>query len=259
MRTDKLHVRRQWRQRVSLRGKGGFWGGGGTNNNNNKKKRLSGLPTLMSHLQIKQGYALCNLCVDNKRDFVSRLTRYTPCGLKDHVSQGNSDGLGFGGHPMCKICRQLHKHLNREHYKCHMCNKAGKPNVFFMDCTCLERHFDRDHFLCCNPQCLAARFLVFENEINLRRHQACMHGDTSSNTKIGLEFQIRRDGNKNNAMQDCHRQGIPTREDIGYGPNSEAFVPEALPDDNWQSFARDGGRGGGRGWGRGGGRPTSRR
>ena len=66
---------------------------------------------------------------------------------------------------------KLHEHLNKEHYKCHICDKQGKPNQFFKDYTRLERHFDRDHYLCHDGQCLSARFVVFENEIDLRAHE----------------------------------------------------------------------------------------
>ncbi|KAL3762753.1 hypothetical protein ACHAW5_002258 [Stephanodiscus triporus] len=202
------------------------------------KKRLSGLPALASHLRVEHGYALCDLCVDNKRDFVSRLARYTPRGLREHESVGDGDRSGFRGHPLCEFCRplrfydvvKLHEHLNREHYKCHVCDRSGRPNVFFKDYPSLERHFDGDHYLCRDPQCLASRFVVFENEIDLRGHEACVHGNANGgNTKIRLEFRIRRDGDAN-ALRD--NQSVPTGMDFHYGLDGEAFVPEALPDDD---------------------------
>lgn len=44
------------------------------------KQRLTGLKALKTHLRIEHGYALCDLCVSHKRDFVSKLSRYTPQG-----------------------------------------------------------------------------------------------------------------------------------------------------------------------------------
>ena len=168
------------------------------------KKRLTGLKALKAHLRIDHGYALCELCVENKRDFVSKLVRYTPQGLKQHQAKGDGEHSGFNGHPLCEFCKplrfydvvKLHEHLNKEHYKCHICDKQGKPNQFFKDYTRLERHFDRDHYLCHDQQCIAARFVVFENEIDLRAHESSVHGTTrrDGGTKIKLEFRVRRDG-----------------------------------------------------------------
>ena len=201
------------------------------------KKRLTGLKALKAHLRIDHGYALCDLCVDNKRDFVSKLVRYTPQGLKQHQSKGDGALSGFTGHPLCEFCKplrfydivKLHEHLNKEHYKCHICEKAGKPNQFFKDYTRLERHFDREHYLCHHQQCLAARFVVFENEIDLRAHESSVHGTTrrDGGTKIKLEFRVRRDNDTFEQFQD-----VPSGEDFQFGLHGEAFVPEALPGEN---------------------------
>lgn len=200
------------------------------------KKRLAGLKALKAHLRADHGYALCDLCVTNKRDFVSKLARYTPRGLKSHQSRGDGDLSGFTGHPLCEFCKPLrfydivalHEHLNREHYKCHICDKLGKRNQFFKDYPRLERHFDREHFLCHDPQCVAARFVVFENEIDLRAHESSVHGTGRGDggTKIKLEFRVRREGEREFA-----NQSVPTGDDFGFGLNGEAFVPEALPDE----------------------------
>jgi len=90
-------------------------------------------------------------------------------------------------------------------------------------------HFDRDHFLCHDPQCLAARFVVFENEIDLHAHQVSMHGSSGPNggsTKIQLEFRVRRQNFHGSGVES---QEIPNDEDFQYGLNGEVFVPDALP------------------------------
>ena len=206
------------------------------------KKRLMGLPALKSHLRIEHGYTLCELCIDNKRDFISRLCRYTPRGIKEHEINGDPDGTGFHGHPLCEFCKpqrfydvvKLHEHLNKEHYKCHVCDKQGMPNQFFKDYNALEKHFDREHFLCSDPQCLTARFVVFENDVELRVHEASVHGSTNAGggTKIKLEFRIRREAGEETILRrgDGGHQ-VPTGEDFQYGLDGEAFVPEALPDE----------------------------
>ncbi|KAL9190484.1 hypothetical protein ACHAXT_007695 [Thalassiosira profunda] len=225
--------------------------GGGSNKGQQKasgkreaKKRLTGLKALKTHLRTDHGYALCELCVENKRDFVSKLARYTPQGLKVHQSKGDGERSGFAGHPLCEFCRprrfydivKLHEHLNKEHYKCHICDRAGRPNQFFKDYPRLERHFDREHYLCHDRQCLAARFVVFENEIDLRGHERSVHGTNrrDGGTKIQLEFRVRREG-------EALEQSVPSGEDFQFGLNGEAFVPDALPgeEDGFQRQANE--------------------
>lgn len=129
------------------------------------KKRLRALPALQSHLRTAHNMTLCELCITHKRDFVSKLPRFTPQGLKSHQTKGDGPLSGFTGHPLCEFCKptrfydvvKLHEHLNKEHYKCHICEKAGKVNRFFKDYDRLEWHFEREHFLCRDAQCLAAR------------------------------------------------------------------------------------------------------
>ena len=202
-------------------------------------KRQSGMQALNTHLRTEHNLTLCNLCYMAKRDFVSQLPRFTPSQLKTHQTNGDGAGSGFTGHPLCEFCRprrfydltKLHEHLNKEHYKCHVCDKQGRPNQFFKNYNSLARHFDREHFLCQNPMCLSARFVVFENEIALRAHERSTHGATSTgSSKINLEFNVRgshRRGSANDS--DGNDQEAPREEDFQFGLDGEAFVPEALP------------------------------
>ena len=202
------------------------------------KKRLTNLQALKSHLRTAHGRTLCDLCIEHKRDFVSKLGRFTPEGIKIHLTKGDGDSSGFTGHPLCEFCRplrfydivKLHEHLNKEHYKCHICDTMGKPNQFFKDYKRLETHFDRAHFMCHDKQCLEARFVVFQNEIDLRAHESSVHGISKGrgDSKIKLEFRVRRDG------EQFENQSVPTGDDFQYGLNGEAFVPDALPGDNEQ-------------------------
>lgn len=124
----------------------------------------------------------------------------------------------------------MHEHLNREHYKCHVCEKQGLPNQFFKDYQQLCIHFDREHFLCQDPQCIAARFVVFENEIDLRAHELSVHGSSLNNSKksakVQVQFRIHRSGYDGSGIIE---QQVPSEEDFQYGLDGEVFVPEALP------------------------------
>lgn len=208
-----------------------------TSRNKKKKKSSRGGPLrgLQNHLRQKHHLTLCDLCVEFKRDFVALLPRFTPAQLRVHLSKGDGSESGFKGHPLCEFCRpkrfydltQLHMHLQKEHYKCHVCDKQGLVDQYFRNYDTLEHHFDRQHFLCKDPQCLAARFVVFENEIDLRAHELSVHGGTSSgSTKIQLEFKIRRSGY---AGEGYDTQTLPNEADFQFGLDGQAFVPEALP------------------------------
>ena len=197
-----------------------------------KRKTPTPLRALQDHLRNKHRLALCQLCVDHKRDFVSQLPRFTPNQLKHHLQKG--DGQGSRGHPLCEFCRPkrfydlaaLHEHLARDHYKCHVCDKQDMPNQYFRNYDSLEKHFQRQHFLCPDPQCRAARFVVFENELDLKGHEISTHGTTSSgSTKIQLEFRYRRANEQAEIQQD-----VPSAQDFQYGLDGQAFVPDELPD-----------------------------
>jgi len=202
-------------------------------------KRQSGMQALNTHLRTEHNLTLCNLCYLAKRDFVSHLPRFTPSQLKTHQTHGDGSGSGFSGHPLCEFCRprrfydltKLHEHLNKEHYKCHVCDKQGRPNQFFKNYNSLARHFDREHFLCQDPMCLSARFVVFENEIALRAHERSTHGAAGTgSSKINLEFNVRGSHRRGSASNGSDNdQEAPREEDFQYGLDGEAFVPEALP------------------------------
>lgn len=121
-----------------------------------KGSSKSSLRALQDHLRVKHRLTLCGLCTDYPRDFVARLQRFTPSQLKDHLVKGDGADSGFTGHPLCEFCRpkrfydltELHKHLTKDHYKCHVCEKMGLDNQFFRDYNALEKHFDRQHFMC---------------------------------------------------------------------------------------------------------------
>jgi len=80
--------------------------------------------------------------------------------------------------------------------------------------------------------CLSARFVVFENEIALRSHERATHGTAGAgSSKINLEFNVRgsRRGGAGDNDANGGQEGPPREEDFQFGLDGEAFVPEALP------------------------------
>mmetsp|Transcript_14500 Transcript_14500/g.36421 ORF Transcript_14500/g.36421 Transcript_14500/m.36421 type:complete len:872 (-) Transcript_14500:54-2669(-) len=204
-------------------------------NEKGTKKKKKPRRLLLDHLRNKHRLGICQLCIDHKRDFISQLPRFTPSQLQNHLKKGDGPGSGFNGHPICEFCRPkrfydvnyLYQHLHKEHYKCHICEKQGKDNQWFKHYGSLARHFEKQHFLCNHPQCLEARFVVFENELDLKAHEIAVHGGTSSgSTKINLEFNIRRANNGG------PRQNAPSEADFNYDLDGQAFVPPALVQEN---------------------------
>lgn len=216
-------------------------GANGDGNSGIKRKKkikpATPLRCLQDHLRVEHRLTLCQLCVDNKRDFIARLPRMAPYQLKKHLTKGDGPGSGFEGHPVCEFCRpkrfydltHLHMHLQKEHYKCHICQKQGQDNQYFRNYRSLEKHFDLAHFMCPDAQCVQARFVVFENEIDLQHHERHVHGRTSAaSSKIQLEFRTRRLGHSGDGAGQ-QRQEAPSEEDFNFGLAGEAFVPESIP------------------------------
>merc|ERR1711874_185884 len=90
----------------------------------------------------------------------------------------------------CQLC-QRHLHLfscKREHFICHICEKTGVQNIF-ADYSALRKHFGKDHHLCRDPKCEEQKFVVFQNEIDLKAHQVTEHGATNKTAKnLNLNF-----------------------------------------------------------------------
>lgn len=190
------------------------------------------IKALQDHLRTVHRTALCNLCVDHRRDFVALLPRFTPTQLRAHLSNGgnSTQNPGETGHPMCEFCKPtryydmtlLYQHLGQDHYKCHVCQQQlGLDDQYYRDYKQLEKHFDRQHFLCHDVQCLTSRFVVFGSELDLRHHERTVHGGTSTgSTKLQLEFRVR------GAIESS--QHVPDDSDFQYGLDGTAFVPSAV-------------------------------
>jgi len=72
-----------------------------------KFKNNKQLKKLFAHLRVSHKRFLCQLCVDNKRDFVSSMPRMTASELRKHESNGDGLESGFKGHvSLCVIQTQ---------------------------------------------------------------------------------------------------------------------------------------------------------
>ncbi|KAF8394729.1 hypothetical protein HHK36_020946 [Tetracentron sinense] len=75
---------------------------------------------------------------------------------------------------------QLKSHLFHQHrlLMCSLCLEGRKI------------HFRRDHFLCEDEACLAKKFIVFQSETEMKRHNTIEHGGQMSRSKRNAALQI---------------------------------------------------------------------
>lgn len=140
------------------------------------------------------------MCTRNKKVFTHEHTLFTPAELRKHERHGDDrpgavDQSGFKGHPECGFCRQrfygddeLYAHCRDRHERCHICDRqnANRQQQYYIDYNALEHHFQKDHFICIDPECLEQKFVVFESEMDLKAHQLEKHPN-------GISKDTRRD------------------------------------------------------------------
>ena len=137
-----------------------------------------------------------DLCTRNLKIFAHEHSLYTPTQLSAHTTQGDQGPTkgknlaslttagGFTGHPPCQFCQvtyydsdQLYEHCRDRHEQCFICSRTeGGRHNYFRDYSMLEEHFRMQHYICTAPECLERKFVVFEDEIDLKGHQLDAHG-----------------------------------------------------------------------------------
>ena len=158
------------------------------------KTILTNKNDLRRHVNTVHTALLCDICVTHKKAFSFELAVYdNKAALLVHQRDAKA------GHPMCKICRaffysedELATHCRERHEPCHIClarkrrlhptqrttsSAAFEQDHYHADYLALEEHFQREHFVCRDPICLEAKFVVFENELELKAHMAQVHMD----------------------------------------------------------------------------------
>ncbi|KAJ4844778.1 hypothetical protein Tsubulata_003489 [Turnera subulata] len=173
-------------------------------------KRFRNIEHLKNHLSREHHRVMCNLCLEGRKVFICEQKLYTKAQLNQHIRTGDSevDGSesergGFAGHPICEFCRtpfygdnELYSHMSTEHYTCHICQRQHPgqyeyyKNYDDLEARCLFIHFRREHFLCEDEGCLAKKFIVFQTEAEMKRHNTIEHGGRMSRSKRSAALQI---------------------------------------------------------------------
>ncbi|KAB8224967.1 hypothetical protein BDV33DRAFT_164981 [Aspergillus novoparasiticus] len=201
-----------------------------------------GWPDLHRHVKSKHGKVMCDLCTRNKKVFTHEHELFTVAELRKHEKYGDHvpgavEQSGFKGHPECGFCRQrfygddeLYAHCRDRHERCHICDRrsGSRQQQYYIDYNALEDHFQKDHFLCLDKECLEKKFVVFESEMDIKAHQLECHPN-------GLSKDARRDARTVDLSSFDYRtpyQSQRQRRGAGRGrdPNSEPLpVSSAQP------------------------------
>ncbi|XP_037435732.1 E3 ubiquitin-protein ligase ZNF598-like [Triticum dicoccoides] len=160
---------------------------------------------LRGHLSDKHGLRMCKLCLEGRKVFICQQKLYTQEQMARHTQTGDTevDGSevergGFAGHPICEYCKrafygdnELYAHMTRDHYSCHICQRRHPGQYdYFRNYNDLEMHFRKDHFLCEDDACLAKKFVVFQSDAEINRHNAMEHGGRMSRAQRNAALQI---------------------------------------------------------------------
>lgn len=164
---------------------------------------------------------------------------FTVAELRKHEKHGDDapgsiNQSGFKGHPECGFCRQrfygddeLYTHCRDKHERCHICDRRSghRQQQYYVDYNALEEHFQKDHFLCLDQECLEKKFMVFESQMDLKGHQLECHPN-------GLSKDARRDARMVDLSAFDYRTPYqPQRQRRGAGrgrdPNADPLPPSS--------------------------------
>ncbi|CAN0888663.1 E3 ubiquitin-protein ligase hel2 [Linum grandiflorum] len=175
-----------------------------TNDVAKHRAKYRNIEQLKGHLFHVHKLVMCSLCLEGRKVFICEQKLFTRSQLSQHVNTGDSevDGSesergGFKGHSICEFCRtpfygdnELFTHMTRDHYTCHICQRQhpGKYD-YFKNYDELEIHFRLDHFLCEDESCLAKKFVVFQSESEMKRHNTIEHAGRMSRSKRNAALQ----------------------------------------------------------------------
>jgi hypothetical protein len=145
---------------------------------------------------------------------------------------GSENQSGFKGHPECGFCRQrfyssdeLFTHCRDKHERCHICDRRNPTaqQQYYIDYNALAAHFTKDHFMCADEECMEKKFIVFENEVDLKAHQLEVHPN-------GLSKNAKRDARRVDLSQFAEprsndRGGNRRRRNDGRGQQEQEEAP----------------------------------
>ena len=205
----------------------------------NCEEACYGWPGLHKHVRNIHHKIMCDLCTRNKKVFTHEHELFTTQQLRKHERFGDDnpgaiDQSGFRGHPECGFCKmrfygddELFTHCREKHERCHICDRrsSARQPQYYVNYDALEEHFRKDHFLCLDPKCQEAKFVVFESEMDLKAHQLAEH---SNDISRDVRRDVRTVDMSSFAFRAPYQEPRVRRGGVrGRDPNSEPIPPSS--------------------------------
>lgn len=158
------------------------------------------LNKLRDHMKREHHLYFCDICLKHLQKFTYELKVYSRADLAKHRRVGDSGDTAYKGHPLCEFCddrflddEYLHRHLRKNHFWCHICEKDGKQ-LYFHDYVNLRDHFRDEHYLCEEDMCKYEQYTsVFRSEIDLQAHIALKHSQKMTKAQVRQARQLEVD------------------------------------------------------------------
>ncbi|MBA0589819.1 hypothetical protein Gorai_018546, partial [Gossypium raimondii] len=157
-----------------------------------RRGKFRNIEQLKGHLFHQHRLVMCSLCLEGRKVFICEQKLYTRAQLNQHINTGDSevDGTesergGFMGHPMCEFCKSPFYDSILDNMNITRTITTLRQDDFY-----ISIHFLRDHYLCEDETCLAEKFIVFQSEAELKRHNTIEHGGRMSRAQRSAALQI---------------------------------------------------------------------
>lgn len=158
------------------------------------------LNKLREHMKREHHLFYCDICLEHLQKFSHEQKVYSRPDLAQHRRVGDPNDTSYKGHPLCKFCDdrfldddELHRHLRKNHFWCHICEKDGKQ-LYFQDYANLRQHFREDHYLCEEDMCKYEQYTsVFRSEIDFQAHTALKHSQKMTKAQVRQARQLEVD------------------------------------------------------------------
>ncbi|KAK9207064.1 hypothetical protein WN943_017348 [Citrus x changshan-huyou] len=144
----------------------------GPNDGSKRRARFRNIEQLKGHLFHRHKLLMCSLCLEGRK-----VIRWL---MELKVKEAALWGI---------LCVNFVEPRSMGIMSCiHICPQNTILVIYAKGS--IQIHFRRDHFLCEDEACLAKKFVVFQSEAEMKRHNAIEHGGRMSRAKRNAALQI---------------------------------------------------------------------
>ena len=190
-------------------------------------QQFANLKQLKAHARHAHSKVYCQVCLKEKKEFTSNLEIYSAVELKNHVVKV---------HEECLFCLikfydkdGLFAHLKKEHESCFLCKRVQK-DFYFQNYEELDKHFHKVHFACQEAECYEKKFIVFENEIELKSHYLSEHSEKLHKSFRKLDLQITFNSQSSSQSNSSQSSSVGIRRKMPQEFGNKLTRPEPRPE-----------------------------